>query len=103
MNIDNTSISEPSTLITVSALTLGLNNSPANGALIASNLNQSNVSWKVGLNWQPLDDLRFRATRSDDIRAPSLIELYAGASGGTTGFTDLHTGFAGFTAAPSMT
>ncbi len=27
-------------------------NSPANGALIASNLNQSNVSWRVGLNYK---------------------------------------------------
>ena len=59
-------------------------------------------TWKVGLNWQPFDDLRFRATRSNDIRAPSLFELYAGPSGGTTGFTDLHTGFAGFTASTNL-
>ena len=59
-------------------------------------------TWKLGVNWRPLNDLRFRATRSDDIRAPSLIELFAGKSAGTTGFTDLHTGFAGFTANSSQ-
>ncbi|MBD3744595.1 MAG: TonB-dependent receptor [Sphingopyxis terrae] len=38
-------------------------------------------SWKIGLNWQINDDLRFRGTRSRDIRAPNLTELYeAGAS-----------------------
>ena len=59
-------------------------------------------TWKLGLSWEPADDLRVRATRSNDIRAPSLFELFAGRSGGTTGFTDLHTGVAGFTANSSQ-
>lgn len=33
-------------------------------------------TWKVGLDWQPIDLLRFRATRSRDIRAPNLFELF---------------------------
>lgn len=33
-------------------------------------------TWKVGLDWQPFDFLRFRGTRSRDIRAPNLFELY---------------------------
>lgn len=38
-------------------------------------------SWKVGINWQVNDDIRLRGTRSRDIRAPNLTELYeAGAS-----------------------
>ncbi len=37
-------------------------------------------TWKVGLSWSPIDDLRFRFTRSRDIRAPSLQELYTGAT-----------------------
>lgn len=43
----------------------------------------SATTWKVGLNYQPVDDLRFRLTRSRDIRAPSLSELFnVGANGG---------------------
>lgn len=33
-------------------------------------------TWKVGLSYRPFDDLRFRATRSRDIRAPNLSELF---------------------------
>jgi outer membrane receptor protein involved in Fe transport len=38
------------------------------------------TTWKAGLSWAPVADIRFRATRSRDIRAPSLIELFAGPS-----------------------
>ena len=34
------------------------------------------VTWKVGLNWEPIDGIRFRGTRSRDIRAPNLTELF---------------------------
>jgi outer membrane receptor protein involved in Fe transport len=34
-------------------------------------------SWKGGLHWQVTDDLSLRGTRSRDIRAPTLNELYA--------------------------
>ncbi|MEO8315092.1 MAG: TonB-dependent receptor [Pseudomonadota bacterium] len=33
------------------------------------------TSWKLGLVWQPIDWLRFRATKSQDIRAPNTSEL----------------------------
>jgi len=33
-------------------------------------------TWKVSGSWKPVDDIRFRVTRSRDIRAPSLSELY---------------------------
>lgn len=33
-------------------------------------------TWKVGLTWEPVDDLRFRATRSRDIRAPNPEDLF---------------------------
>jgi iron complex outermembrane receptor protein len=39
------------------------------------------TTWKLGLTWAPLDDLHFRVTRSRDIRAPNLGELYANESG----------------------
>lgn len=35
------------------------------------------TTWKAGLVYQPIDDLRFRATRSRDIRAPNRQELFA--------------------------
>jgi outer membrane receptor protein involved in Fe transport len=34
------------------------------------------TTWKAGLSWQIVDDLRLRGTRSRDIRAPSLYELF---------------------------
>ena len=35
-------------------------------------------TWKVGVNWTLNDDVRFRLTSSQDIRAPGLIDLYNG-------------------------
>ncbi len=34
------------------------------------------TTWKVGGTWEPVAGLKFRATRSRDIRAPNLSELY---------------------------
>ncbi|MBC2665352.1 TonB-dependent receptor [Novosphingobium flavum] len=50
-------------------------------------------TWKVGIDWEINDSVRLRATRSRDIRAPNLFELYR--SNGTTfsnAFTDFLTG-----------
>ncbi len=33
-------------------------------------------AWKVGLNWSPIEDLRFRATKSKSVRAPNIGELF---------------------------
>jgi len=35
------------------------------------------TTWKVGGTWEPAPDLRLRITRSRDIRAPSLSELFS--------------------------
>lgn len=35
------------------------------------------TTWKTGFTWSPIDDATFRITRSKDIRAPNLSELYA--------------------------
>lgn len=40
------------------------------------NLSGSVTTWKVGGTYEPIEGLRFRATRSRDIRAPSLSELF---------------------------
>ena len=44
-------------------------------------------TWKAGGIWQPMDAIRFRITRSRDIRAPNLFELYAGKTIGFQNFS----------------
>jgi len=51
------------------------------------------VTWKAGLTYNPIDDLRVRITRSRDIRAPNLGELFAAGTGGQSpGVLDPSTG-----------
>jgi outer membrane receptor protein involved in Fe transport len=50
------------------------------------------TTWKIGMTWQPVEDLRVRATQSRDIRAPTLVELYQGAQAAVGIVTDPHTG-----------
>ena len=50
------------------------------------------TTWKVGLDWHVNDALKFRATRSRDIRAPNLNDLYQPLTITTGTFTDLLTG-----------
>lgn len=51
-------------------------------------------SWKVSLVWDPIDWMRVRATRSSDVRAPSIRELFyrqtqpAGGFGGGASVTN---------------
>jgi iron complex outermembrane recepter protein len=53
------------------------------------------TTWKIGGDWHVNDVLSFRATRSRDIRAPNLSELFAPVNSSQTGFTDTHTNTAG--------
>ncbi len=61
-----------------------------NGAARLTSYSQSGdvVTWKAGLSWEPIDDLRFRVTRSRDIRAPNLSELFQGGSRNTNSIGD---------------
>lgn len=55
-----------------------------NGAVRITDYSTSGqvVTWKLGASYEATDDLRFRVTRSRDIRAPSLNDLFnQGASG----------------------
>lgn len=56
--------------------------------------NSGTVStWKIGATYEPFNDLRIRVTRSRDIRAPNLFELFAGpVNAFTPGLTDPVTG-----------
>jgi outer membrane receptor protein involved in Fe transport len=46
------------------------------------------TTWKVGATYSPIDDITFRSTRSRDIRAPNLSDLYNAGAPGTTVVTD---------------
>jgi outer membrane receptor protein involved in Fe transport len=46
------------------------------------------VTWKAGLTYKPVDDIMFRVTRSRDIRAPNLSDLYNAGASGTSNMFD---------------
>ncbi|MDP3675309.1 MAG: TonB-dependent receptor [Novosphingobium sp.] len=48
------------------------------------------TTWKVGGFWEPLDGLRLRGTRSRDIRAPTLFDLFNNGQALTAVFFDPH-------------
>jgi outer membrane receptor protein involved in Fe transport len=50
-----------------------------NGAMRYTDYSTSGgvTTWKAGVTYQPVDDVTLRLTRSRDIRAPNLSELYA--------------------------
>ncbi len=50
-----------------------------NGAYRLTSYSTSGVvsTWKLGLTWQVIEDFKLRVTRSRDIRAPNLAELFA--------------------------
>ena len=48
-------------------------------------------TWKLGLDWHLNDEIRFRATNSVDIRAPTLNDLFSPQQITAAGFSDVHT------------
>ena len=61
-----------------------------NGAVRATDSSTSGyvTTWKAGATWQPIDDIRFRVTRSRDIRAPNLNELFQAGTANTDTVTN---------------
>ena len=61
-----------------------------NGAVRATDYSTSGyvTTWKVGGTWEPIPDIRFRATRSRDIRAPNLSELFTAGVANTSTVRD---------------
>ena len=55
------------------------------------------TTWKIGGIWEVFSDLKFRATKSRDIRAPNLNDLFAPTNQNFTAFTDFQTGVTGTT------
>ncbi|OAN56703.1 MULTISPECIES: TonB-dependent receptor plug domain-containing protein [unclassified Sphingobium] len=60
-----------------------------NGAARVTDYSTSGTvtTWKAGLTWQPIDDIRLRGTRSRDIRAPNLNELFQSGTSRTNTFS----------------
>ena len=50
-----------------------------NGAVRATDYSTAGyvTTWRAGATWQPIEDIRLRVTRSRDIRAPNLSELFS--------------------------
>jgi outer membrane receptor protein involved in Fe transport len=61
-----------------------------NGAIRYTDYSTSGgvTSWKIGVTWEVTDFLRLRATKSRDIRAPALGELFASAITQSTNVID---------------
>ena len=59
-----------------------------NGAARVTDYSTSGTvaTWKAGLTWQPIPDILLRGTRSRDIRAPNLNELYQSGTSRTNTF-----------------
>ena len=64
-----------------------------NGALRYTHYSTSGgaTTWKLGAIWQPVNDLKFRGAASQDIRAPTLSDLFAGRSASFGNLSDPHT------------
>ncbi|MBN9320345.1 MAG: hypothetical protein BGN86_05830 [Caulobacterales bacterium 68-7] len=69
-----------------------------NGAVRRTDYSTSGAvtTWKVGFTWDVNDMLRLRATRSHDIRAPNINELFNPGSEGNPNVVNRLTGGSGF-------
>lgn len=61
-----------------------------NGAVRATDYSLAGkvTTWKLGASYSPMDDLRFRVTRSRDIRAPALTEVSLASRSTSGGVVD---------------
>jgi outer membrane receptor protein involved in Fe transport len=59
-----------------------------NGAVRATDYSTSGyvTTWKAGLTWQPIEDIRLRGVASRDIRAPNLNELFQSGTSRSNNF-----------------
>ena len=67
-----------------------LGNADLNGAVRVTDYSTSGTvaTWKAGLTYEPIPDIKFRVVRSRDIRAPNLQELYAAGASQAVDVTD---------------
>jgi outer membrane receptor protein involved in Fe transport len=71
-----------------------------NGAIRATDYSTSGyvTTWKLGLTYSPIKDITIRATRSRDIRAPNMAELFQANQTATSTIMDPFNGNASVTA-----
>ena len=50
------------------------------------------TTWKTGVTYSPVNEVTLRATRSRDIRAPNILELFQSPTQGTSQIVDPRTG-----------
>jgi outer membrane receptor protein involved in Fe transport len=60
------------------------------------------TTWKAGIDWRVVDDLRIRGNHSTGFRAPSITELYLGKSGVSAAVTDPCDSASGLTGNPTV-
>ena len=72
-----------------------------NGAIRVTDYSLSGnvTTWKLGALYNPIDSLRFRYTRSRDIRAPTLAQFFQAGGSGTGNLVDEAPGRVGLVAA----
>lgn len=75
-----------------------------NGAIRRTDYSLSGAvtTWKLGATWDIADFLRLRGTRSHDIRAPNINELFNAGSSGVANITNPLTGATGFVGSKSV-
>jgi iron complex outermembrane recepter protein len=75
-----------------------------NGAVRRTDYSLSGAvtTWKLGATWDLTDFLRLRGTRSHDIRAPNINELFNTGSSGVINITNPLTGATGFVGSKSV-
>lgn len=71
----------------------GVDPTSTNGAGKQASFSAS--TWKIGAEWQVIDDIKVRASRSRDIRAPTLWDLFQGPLTTSSGNLDPLTGVSG--------
>jgi iron complex outermembrane receptor protein len=78
------------TVIPLAANTAWADSLDLNAAGRAQNYSTSGMeyTWKLGLTYAPVADVRFRVTRSRDVREPTLLDLYAPGTTMTGGIID---------------
>lgn len=68
----------------------GIGTADFNGAARITDYSTSGrvTTWKAGVTYEPIRDIKFRVVRSRDIRAPNLQELYAAGASQAVDVTD---------------
>ena len=78
------------TVVPLAKDTVWAKNFEVNGAVRVTGYSTfgTTATWKIGINYNPIEDLRFRGVRSHDIREPTLLDLFSAPVTQTNSLTD---------------